>query len=44
MCPVSDDIEDSEHFLMLCNSFIEHRRNLLAVVNDVFEAYEYSDT
>ena len=38
------DIEDTDHFLLLCNSLIEHRRNLLAGVNNVFKAYEYSDT
>ena len=36
--------EDKEHFLLLCNSFTEHRRNLLAGVNDVLESYEYSIT
>ena len=35
MCPVNDGIEDIEHFLLLCNSFSEHRRNLLSGVNDV---------
>ena len=44
MCPVNDAIEDTEHFLLLCNSFTENRRNLLAGVNDVSEAYEYSNT
>ena len=34
---------DTEHFLLLCNSFTEHRRNLLAGVNDVLEAYGYSE-
>ena len=37
-CPVNDGIE--EHFLLLCNSFIEQRQNLLVGVNDVLAAYE----
>ena len=35
MCPVNDGIEDTEHFLLLCNSFREQRCSLLAGVNDV---------
>ena len=26
MCPINDGIEDTEHFLLLCSSFIEYRR------------------
>ena len=40
---INDGIEDTEHFLLLCNSFTEHTRNLLAGVNDVLEAYGYSE-
>ena len=43
MCSINDDIEDTEHFLLLCNSFTEHRYNLLAGVNGVLEAYGYSE-
>ena len=43
MCPINDGIEDTEHFLLLCNSFREHRRSLLADVNDVLEAYGFSE-
>ena len=43
MCPTNDGIEDTEHFLLLCNSFKEHRRNLLACVNNTLEAYGYSE-
>ena len=43
MCSINDGIEDTEHFLLLCNSFTEHRRNILAGVNDVLEAYGYSE-
>ena len=38
-CPVNDDIEDTEHFLLLCNSFGEHRCSLLAGVDDVLEDF-----
>ena len=44
MCPVNHGIEDTEHFLLLCNSFTEHRLTLLAGVNEVLEAYKYSNT
>ena len=43
MCSINDGIEDTEHFLLLCNSFIEQRQNLLAGVNDVLEACGYSE-
>ena len=42
MCSINDGIEDTEHFLLLCNSFTEQRHDLLAGVNDVLEAYGYS--
>ena len=38
MCPVNDGVEDTEHFLLLCNSFREQRCSLLAGVNDVLKA------
>ena len=38
MCPAHDGIEDTEHFL-LCHSFEENRRNLLAGVNDILKAH-----
>ena len=39
MCPVNDGIEDTEHFLLLCNSFRQQRCSLLAGgVNDVLRA------
>ena len=51
ICPVNNDMEDTEYFLLLHNSFIEHallvlhehRRNLLTGVSVVLEPYEYSD-
>ena len=33
MCPTNDDIEDTEHFLLLCPSFEAPRRDLLAGVS-----------
>ena len=42
MCQVNDGIEDTEHFLLLCNSFQQQRHTLLAGVNDVLAACEYS--
>ena len=39
MCPAHDGIEDAEHFLLLCHSFEENRRNLLASVNDILKAH-----
>ena len=44
MCQVNGGIEDTEHFLLLCNSFIEQRHNLLAGVNDVLVVYEYCES
>ena len=37
MCPINDGIEDTEHFLLLCDSFKEHRCNLLTDVNVVLQ-------
>ena len=44
MCPVNDGIEDTEHYLLLCNSFREQRCSLLTGVNDVLEACGHSET
>ena len=35
--------KSTERFLLLSNSFMEHRRSLLASVNVVLEAYGYSE-
>ena len=43
MCPISDGIEDTKHFLLLCNSFAKYRRSLLAGANDVLQTYGYSE-
>ena len=39
LCLTNDGIGDTEHFLLLCHSFKESRRSLLAVVKNVLEAY-----
>ena len=39
MCPANDGIEDTEHFLLLCHAFNDHRRSLLAGVGAVLNAY-----
>ena len=44
MCPVNDGIEDTEHFLLLCNSFRQQRCSLLTGVNDVLEACGHSES
>ena len=44
MCPVNDGIEDTEHFLLRCNSLREQRCSLLAGVNDVLEACGHSES
>ena len=44
MSPINDGIEDTEHFLLLCSSFTEHRRSLLAGANDVLQIYGYSES
>ena len=39
MCPANDGIEDTEHFLLLCHPFNDHRRSLLSGVGVVLNAY-----
>ena len=43
MCPINDGIEDTEHFLLHCNSFTEYIRSPLAGANDVLKTYGYSE-
>ena len=44
MCPINDGVEDTEHFLLLCSSFTEYRRSLLAGANDVLQTYGFSES
>ena len=43
MCPWNDDIEDAEHFLLLCPSFDAQQRDLLAGVSDVLRPFGHSN-
>ena len=42
MCPINDGIEDTEHFLLLCDSFKEHRCNLLTDFHVVLQSSGHS--
>ena len=39
MCPTSDGIEDTEHFLLLCPSFDLQRRDLLAGIEELLRPF-----
>ena len=39
MCPTTDGIEDTEHFLLLCPSFDIQRRDILAGVSELLRPY-----
>ena len=39
MCPTSDGIEDTEHFLLLCPSFDVQRQNLLAGIVELLRPF-----
>ena len=41
MCPTNDGIEDTEHFLLLCPSFVMHRRGLLTSVLALVRPFGY---
>ena len=43
MCPVNDGPEDTEHYLLLCHSFDEQRRDLLASVLPVLHSFNKRD-
>ena len=43
MCPTNDGIEGTEHFLLLCTSFVEPRKDLLAGRFALLRPYEYTD-
>ena len=43
MCPSNDGIEDTEHFSLLCPSFEESRRGLLADVSSLLQPLEYAN-
>ena len=39
MCPTSDGIEDTEHFLLLCPSFDAQRRDLFAGIVELIRPF-----
>ena len=39
MCPKSDGVEDTEHFLLLCPSFDDQRRDLLAGIEQLLRPF-----
>ena len=39
MCPTSDGIEDTEHFLLLCPSFDLQRRDLLVGIVELLRPF-----
>ena len=39
MCPTSDGVEDTEHFLLLCPSFDDQRRDLLAGIEELLRPF-----
>ena len=39
MCPTSDGVEDTEHFLLLCPSFDHQRRDLLAEIEELLRLF-----
>ena len=43
MCPTNDGIEYTEHFLLLCPSFVELRQDLLAGVFALLPLFGYTD-
>ena len=39
MCPTSDGVEDTEHFLLLCHSFDVQRQDLLADIVELLRPF-----
>ena len=39
MCPTNDGVEDTEHFLLLCLSFDDQRRDLLAGIEELLRPF-----
>ena len=43
MCPTNDGVEDTEHFLLLCPSFVVQRQNLLAEILPLLRPFGYAN-
>ena len=43
MCPTNEDVEDTEHFLLLCPSFAVQRQNLLAQILPLLRPLGYAN-
>ena len=43
MCPTNDGVEDTEHFLLLCPSFVVQRQNLLAEILPLLQPFGYAN-
>ena len=43
MCPSNDGVEDTEHYLLLCNSYEEPRRELLNSLNAILSPSDISN-
>ena len=39
MCPTNDGVEDTEHFLLLCPSFDDQRRDVLAGIEELLRPF-----
>ena len=39
MCPTSNGVDDTEHFLLLCPSFDDQQRNLLAGIEQLLRLF-----
>ena len=43
MCSTNDGVEDTEHFLLLCPSFVVQRQNLLAEILPLLRPFGYAN-
>ena len=42
MCPANDGVDDTEHYLLLCQSYEEPRRDVLNGVNAILPPNDFS--
>ena len=43
LCPINDGIEDTEHFLLLCQEYDDIRRDLLSSVDAILRPHELAN-